>query len=161
MLLLLSRFSRVRLWVTPQTAAHQAPQSLGFSRQEYWSGLPFQPCWSWVNVSSVTSSVAGLPEPSELENFKGTRSKGAKAPEFQLWGSSQSEGMSVMKSQQVQVLWGEPDCLSFYRRGNGRSRVFKLCPLNNHTQTFTKASPCWLWVDPFSNSISVNPQITL
>ena len=30
-----------RLCVTPQTAAHQAPLSLGFSRQEYWSGLPF------------------------------------------------------------------------------------------------------------------------
>ena len=39
--LLLSRFSRVRLCATPETAAHQAPQSLGFSRQEHWSGLPF------------------------------------------------------------------------------------------------------------------------
>ena len=38
--LLLSRFSRVRLCATPQTAAHQAPPSLGFSRQEHWSGLP-------------------------------------------------------------------------------------------------------------------------
>ena len=42
LLLLLSRFSRVRLHVTPQTASHQAPLSLGFSRQEHWSsGLPF------------------------------------------------------------------------------------------------------------------------
>ena len=41
LLLLLSRFSRVRLCVTPSTAAHQAPPSLGFSRQEHWSGLPF------------------------------------------------------------------------------------------------------------------------
>ena len=41
LLLLLSGFSRVRLCATPQTAAHQAPQSLGFSRQEHWSGLPF------------------------------------------------------------------------------------------------------------------------
>ena len=32
--------SRVRLSVTPWTAAHQAPLSMGFSRQEYWSGLP-------------------------------------------------------------------------------------------------------------------------
>ena len=39
--LLLSHFSHVRLYVTPQTAAHQAPPSLGFSRQEHWSGLPF------------------------------------------------------------------------------------------------------------------------
>ena len=41
LLLLLSRFSRVQLCATPQTAAHQAPPSLGFSRQEHWSGLPF------------------------------------------------------------------------------------------------------------------------
>ena len=41
LLLLLSCFSHVRLCVTPETAAHQAPLSLGFSRQEYWSGLPF------------------------------------------------------------------------------------------------------------------------
>ena len=41
LLLLLSRFSRVRLCETPQTATHQAPLSLGFSRQEHWSGLPF------------------------------------------------------------------------------------------------------------------------
>ena len=41
LLLLLSRFSRVRLCATPETAAHQAPLSLGFSRQEHWIGLPF------------------------------------------------------------------------------------------------------------------------
>ena len=39
-LLLLSHFSRVRLCATPSMAAHQAPPSLGFSRQEYWSGVP-------------------------------------------------------------------------------------------------------------------------
>ena len=41
LLLLLSHFSRVRLYATPYTAAHQAPPSLGFSRLEHWSGLPF------------------------------------------------------------------------------------------------------------------------
>ena len=33
--------SRVQFFVTPWTVAHQAPLSVGFSRQEYWSGLPF------------------------------------------------------------------------------------------------------------------------
>ena len=33
--------SRVRLFTTPWTAAHQAPPFMGFSRQEYWSGVPF------------------------------------------------------------------------------------------------------------------------
>ena len=41
LLLLLNRFSHVQLCATPQMAAHQAPPSLGFSRQEHWSGLPF------------------------------------------------------------------------------------------------------------------------
>ena len=41
LLLLLSHFSRVRLCETPETAARQAPPSLGFSWQEHWSGLPF------------------------------------------------------------------------------------------------------------------------
>ena len=40
LLLLLSRISCVRLCATPQTEAHQVPPSMGFSRQEYWSGVP-------------------------------------------------------------------------------------------------------------------------
>ena len=36
----LSHFSHVRLFATPWTAAHQAPLSMEFSRQEYWNGLP-------------------------------------------------------------------------------------------------------------------------
>ena len=33
--------SHVQLFVTPWTVAYQAPPSMGFSKQEYWSGLPF------------------------------------------------------------------------------------------------------------------------
>ena len=36
--------------VTPQTAAHQAPPSLGFSRQEYWSGLPFPSLYTYIYI---------------------------------------------------------------------------------------------------------------
>ena len=39
LLLLLSHFSHVRLCATPEMAAHQAPPSLGFSRQKHWSGI--------------------------------------------------------------------------------------------------------------------------
>ena len=38
--MVLSHFSRVRLFVTSWTVAHQTPLSMGFSRQDYWSGLP-------------------------------------------------------------------------------------------------------------------------
>jgi len=64
---LLSCFSHVRLCVTPQTAAHQAPPSLGFSRQEHWSGLPFpspmheSEKWKWSrSVVSDSSWPHGL-----------------------------------------------------------------------------------------------------
>ena len=40
---MLSHFSHVQLFVTPWTVAYQAPLSMGFSRQEYWSGLPCPP----------------------------------------------------------------------------------------------------------------------
>ena len=57
LLLLLSHRSRVRLCVTPQTAAHQAPLSLGFSRQEHWSGWPlFSPlCLLTHGLKSIDS----------------------------------------------------------------------------------------------------------
>jgi len=42
--------SRVRLFSTPWTAAYQAPPSMGFSRQEYWSGVPLpSPCTSYCS----------------------------------------------------------------------------------------------------------------
>ena len=62
LLLLLSRFSRVRLCATPEMAAHQAPRALGFFRQEHWSGLPFpspmheSEKWKWSR--SVVSDFA-------------------------------------------------------------------------------------------------------
>ena len=43
MLCVLSRFSHVRLFATLWIIAHQTPLSMGFSRQEYWSGLPRHP----------------------------------------------------------------------------------------------------------------------
>ena len=61
-LLLLSRFSCVWLCATPETAAHQAPLSLGFSRQGHWSALPFpspmheSEKWKWSH--SVVSNSA-------------------------------------------------------------------------------------------------------
>ena len=60
MMPVLSHFRRVRLCATPQTAAHQAPPSLGFSRQEHWSGLPFpspvQESEKWKWSRSVVSN---------------------------------------------------------------------------------------------------------
>ena len=43
---MLGRFSRVQLFVTPWTAAHQAPLPMALSQQEHWGGLPFPPSGS-------------------------------------------------------------------------------------------------------------------
>ena len=63
-LLLLSHFSRVRLCATPKTAAHQAPPSLGFSRQEHWSGLPF-PSPMHESESEVAQLCPTLSDPMD------------------------------------------------------------------------------------------------
>ena len=72
LLLLLSRFSRVQLCATPETAAYQALLSLGFSRQEQWSRLPFpspmheSEKWKWIrSVVSDSSQSHGL-QPTRL-----------------------------------------------------------------------------------------------
>ena len=53
--------SRVWLLATPWTAAHQAPPSMGFSRQEYWSGLPLpSPCMKVKSESEVAQSCLTL-----------------------------------------------------------------------------------------------------
>ena len=67
LLLLLNCFSRVWICVTPEKAAHQAPLSLGFSRQEHWNGLPFSSPmhesgkWKWsCSVMSDSQRPHGL-----------------------------------------------------------------------------------------------------
>ena len=64
LLLLLSCFSRVRLCETPQIAAHQAPPSLEFSRQEHWSGLPF-PSPMHESESEVAQPCPTLSDPMD------------------------------------------------------------------------------------------------
>ena len=58
--------SRVRLFTTPWAAAYQAPLSMGFSRQEYWSGVPL-PCPILYIVVCIchfqTSNLSFLPHP--------------------------------------------------------------------------------------------------
>ena len=63
--LVLSSFSHVQLFATPWTVAHQAPLCMGFSRQEYRSGLPFPPPEDLldpgIEPGSLTLQVDSLP----------------------------------------------------------------------------------------------------
>ena len=62
----------VRLCATPQMAAHKAPPSLGFSRQEHWSGLPFpspmheSEKWKWSRSVMTDSSQPHGQQPTRL-----------------------------------------------------------------------------------------------
>ena len=54
--------SHVRLSVSPWTAAYQAPPSMGFSRQEYWSGVSLPSLWfSWLNEVKMCNVPSGAP----------------------------------------------------------------------------------------------------
>ena len=66
LLLPLSRFSRVRLCVTPETAAHQAPPSLGFSRQNTGVGCHFLlQCMKVKSESEIAQSCPTLSDPMD------------------------------------------------------------------------------------------------
>ena len=54
---MLSRFSHVQLFAILWTIAHQAPLSMGFSRQEYWSGLPCSPPGDLPNPGTEPTSL--------------------------------------------------------------------------------------------------------
>ena len=69
--------NRVRLFATPWTVAHQAPPSMGFSRQEYWSGLPLpfpgdlpdpgiKPGSPALQADSLPAEPSGLPLTTQL-----------------------------------------------------------------------------------------------
>ena len=80
--------SRIRLFATPWTVAYQAPPSMGFSRQEYWSGVPFpspgdlpdpgiEPGSPIFQADALTSEPPGKPEPHlKLADFSVTRYMG-------------------------------------------------------------------------------------
>ena len=56
--------SHVQLFATPWTVAHQAPPSMGFPRQEYWSGFPFPSLGDLLNpgIEPVSSASPALAE---------------------------------------------------------------------------------------------------
>ena len=71
--------SSVQLFATPWTVAHEAPPSMGFSRQEYWNGLPFPPPGNLpdpgielrspaLQVDALTSEPPGKPSVFLLED---------------------------------------------------------------------------------------------
>ena len=95
-------FSPVRLFVTPWTVAHQAPLSMGFSRKQYWSGVPFLPPGDLPDpgvypLSPEIPALAGrfLTTASPAKSHKGPLS----CPSHHCWS-----GISFIKSSLVPLL---------------------------------------------------------
>ena len=87
--------SHVQLFATPWTVAHQAPLSMGFSRQEYWSGLPFPSPGDLPDPGIEPRSPALQADAltSEPHNIKA----GVKGP---LWPLGFSEQLELLKKKQ-------------------------------------------------------------
>ena len=81
--------SSVRLLATPWTAAHQAPLSMGFPRQEYWSGVPVP---SPVSLWSHAFMIASLPNHLRVMSLWGGTAQGA-------WGHHSGKSLQVFYEQ--------------------------------------------------------------
>ena len=93
LLLLLSHLSGVWIFVTPWTVAHQAPLSMGFSRQEYWSGLPFPPPGHLPNPGIEPMS---LMSPALAGRFFTTSA---------IWEARIKANVQVTHSSEIPVSW--------------------------------------------------------
>ena len=100
LLLLLSRFSRVRLCATPLTAAHPAPPSLGFSRQEQWSGLPFP---SPMPESEIAQLCPTLSNPTDC-SFPGSSVHGIFQARGLEWGALEQVSSSRLEEVKYCIL---------------------------------------------------------
>ena len=135
--------SRVQLFVTPWTVAYQEPPSMGFSRQEYWSGLPFP-------------SPGALPDPGIQP----------RSPAFQADAlTSESPGKQVHNIK----LWFSPVSWSHVRliltpvRGPRRAKKCSSCPKASHKpdqMSCHPERPCmsshqdfpWVWLSHLPQS---------
>ena len=107
LLLLLSHFSHVRLCATPQTAAHQAPPSLGFSKQEDWSGLPFPSPIKVKSESEVAQSCLTPGDPMDC-SLPGSSIHGIFQARVLEWGAiafsdSSFQNIIIQQSMNKQV----------------------------------------------------------
>ena len=100
--------SRVRLFSTPWTAAYQAPLSMGFSRQEYWSGVPLPSPWTPLNSGKQTvwRIPSGNLENCYLRQFRFSRE------DYDLKAVKNGSGWTLTRQQKPgRVAWPIPPSL--------------------------------------------------
>ena len=168
LLLLLSRFSRVRLCATPETAAHQAPPSMGFSRQEHWSGFPF-PSPMQESESEVTQSRPTLSDPMDC-SLPGSSTHGLSRQEY--WSGLPLPSpnyvtvahISHVNKVMLKILQARlqhdlnrelPDVQAGFRKGRGtRNQISNICWFieNQGNSRKTSASASFTMLKPLCRS---------
>ena len=137
--------SHVRLFATPWTVACQAPLSMGFSRQEYWSGLPFpspgdlrdpgiEPRSPALQADTLTSEPPGKPQ-TEIPNKSG---------HLLLFPVSEN-GNTVYPIFWARSLWIQPDLSLLYTHLHWREILLILPPKNSCKTDFS------LWLSLISD----------
>ena len=93
--------SHVRLLATPWTAAYQTPPSMGYSRQEYWSGVPLPSLTRWKRMLQISVYTEVVKEESEICKFQHWRIVGAETLLENAWerqeGSRPGSGQAQVK----------------------------------------------------------------
>ena len=129
--------SCVQLFATPWTVAYQAPLSVGFSRQEYWSGLPFPFSGDLpdpgIEPGSPALQADALPSEPLHTDFSGGRSGGLVFP-------SLSEFSRVCCGPHSQSLWHSQQSRS--RCFSGTLLLFQRSNRCQKTANFTPGPPC-------------------
>ena len=94
---LVKSLSHVRLFATPWTVAHQAPPSMGFSRQEYWSGLPF---YSAIKRSkTVQSAEMQLDLETVIQSEESQKEKKKSYNNFYMWNIENNVDELICKAE--------------------------------------------------------------
>ena len=103
-----SRVSRVWLFVTPRTVAQQAPLSMGFSRQEYWNGLPFPSPgnlprdWTWIScIAGRFFTIWATNAHSNLSQFSSVQLLSCVRLFATPWTAAHQASLSITNSQSL------------------------------------------------------------
>ena len=147
--------SHVRLFVTPWTVAHQAPPSMGFSRQEYWSGLPFPSPGNLTNPGIEPSFPAlqadALPSepPGKTSIPKKGNAKECSDYHTIAFISHTSEVIFKIPQARLQhyVNCELPDVQAGFRKGRGtRDEIANICWIIKKARAFQR-NICFCFID--------------
>ena len=166
-LLLLSRFRHVWLCATPKMAAHQAPPSLGFSRQEHWSGLPFlspmheSQKWKWNHFSRVqlcaTPQTAAHQAPPSLGSSRQEYWSGVPLPSL-LRSSTTNKFRHKTQTHDLHDRWYSP-LGKVYKTSDKFCKIAWSKPCKNAVDTTHKHFPI-ICCSPCSSNSHISVLIT-